>query len=97
MREPVGHELIKKFAEIPTKYGVFKLLTPADCVKDRLASFYHWSDMQGLDQAIEVCLDHEVDHKEIHDWSKKEGFEEKFLSFSSELKKRGIIKPTSNL
>ncbi len=88
--EPVaiGNEIIKRFKEIPTKYGSFKLLTVNDCVKDRLASFYHWNDRQGLDQAIEVSLDHKIDLKKIRAWSKKEGFEAKFSIFEQELKAR---------
>jgi hypothetical protein len=90
LTEPVaiGNEIIKEFEEIKTKYGVFKLLTVADCVKDRLFSFYHWDDRQGLNQAVEVCLDHSIDMKRILEWSKKEGFEQKFMLFDKELKKR---------
>lgn len=86
----IGKEIIKKFEEISTKYGTFKLLTVADCIKDRLASFYHWDDRQGLEQAIEVCLDHEVDFKPIYEWSKEEGYENKFRLFERELKKRKL-------
>lgn len=87
----VGKEIIKEFEEMSTKYGVFKLLTATDCVKDRLASFYHWNDRQGLEQAINVSLEHKINIQTIHEWSKKEGFENKFLLFKKELKKRKII------
>jgi hypothetical protein len=86
--EPVaiGKEIIRTFEELQTQYGTFKLLTVTDCVKDRLASFYHWNDRQGFNQALDVCLDHEIDIKAIHEWSKVEGFEEKFQTFAKELK-----------
>jgi hypothetical protein len=32
--------------------GEIKLLTPTDCVKDRLACYFFWDDRQALDQAI---------------------------------------------
>lgn len=82
----VGNELIKKFEEMTTQYGVFKLLTATDCVKDRLASFYYWGDRQTLDQAIKVCLDNKIDIKAIHKWSKNEGFENKFLLIKEKFK-----------
>jgi hypothetical protein len=41
----IGFEMpIRKFNEIKT----LKLLTPTDCVKDRLAAYYHWNDPQSL-------------------------------------------------
>jgi hypothetical protein len=88
--EPVaiGHEIIRNFEEMDTKFGIFKLLTASDCVKDRLSSFYHWEDRQSLDQAIDVCLDHRIDMKKVMDWSKKEGFEKQFALFKAELEKR---------
>ena len=88
--EPVaiGEEIISKFEEMPTKYGTFKLLTVTDCVRDRLASFYYWNDRQGFNQAVDVCLERKIDMKKIRAWSKKEGFEEKFLIFEKELKLR---------
>lgn len=90
LSEPVaiGDEIIHEFEEMKSKYGVFKLLTVTDCVKDRLLSFYHWGDRQGLNQAIEVCLDHRIDMKKLQEWSTKEGFGKNFLSFEEELKNR---------
>jgi hypothetical protein len=83
----IGDEIITKFEEISTEYGSFKLLTVTDCVKDRLASFYHWDDRQGLNQALDVCMDHKININKIREWSKKQGFEDKFLIFEEELKK----------
>lgn len=90
LAEPVaiGNEIIQNFEEIKTKYGFFKLLTVTDCVRDRLCSFYHWDDRQALNQAIEVCLDHNINMKKLQEWSKNEGFEKRFLVFEEELKKR---------
>ena len=38
--------------EEPT-YLDLGLLSPTDCVKDRLAAFYHWKDQQSLEPAIQ--------------------------------------------
>ena len=43
------------FLEIASKKystGTLRLLTATDCIKDRLAAYYHWRDEQGLEQAI---------------------------------------------
>ncbi len=84
----VGSEIITKFEKILTKYGTFKLLKVTDCVKDRLSSFYYWDDRQALNQALDVCMDHQINLKEIQRWSKKEGFESKFVIFEQELKNK---------
>ena len=40
--------------------GSFRLLSPTDCVKDRLANFYHFEDGQCLEQAPMVAGQHPV-------------------------------------
>lgn len=53
--------------------GILETLTPTDCVKDRLAHYYHWGDNQCLHQAILVTQNYDVDLKEIELWSEEEG------------------------
>jgi len=77
----VGRQPIYEFEEMATSFGRIKLLKPIDCVKDRLASFYHWSDKEGLMQALEICLERSIDMKELQVWSQEEGFVEKFEQF----------------
>ncbi|MGE3954341.1 MAG: hypothetical protein AB7F31_03965 [Parachlamydiales bacterium] len=48
----IGSTIITQFTRIKTQYGDLILLSPTDCVKDRLASFYYWNDRQGLEQAL---------------------------------------------
>jgi hypothetical protein len=85
----IGNEAINHFEYHKTKLGVIKMLTPTDCVKDRLASYYHWNDKQALAQAILVCKDNQekVDIKEIKRWSKQGNYLEKFVFFLNQLKK----------
>ena len=64
-----------------------KLFTPTDSVKDRLAAFYHWNDIQSLDQALMVAKEQNIDLIEIKKWSKGEKSIEKFERFQSLLKK----------
>ena len=60
-----------------------KLLTPTDCVKDRLAAFFHWNDYQSLNQALLVAKRQKakVHLKEIEKWAKVEDKLEKLKIF----------------
>ena len=83
----VGNESIHKFNEVGTSFGKIKLLHPVDSVKDRLAGFYHWNDKQSLEQAINICLEQDIDLGEVERWSLEEEKLEKFEIFKSMLKK----------
>lgn len=85
----VGNEPVHVFESLKTKLGEIKMLSPTDCVKDRLASYYHWNDKQALEQAILVCQDNweKIDIKEIRRWSKQENHLEKFAYFLNQIKK----------
>ncbi|OFZ54758.1 MAG: hypothetical protein A2428_01045 [Bdellovibrionales bacterium RIFOXYC1_FULL_54_43] len=82
----VGESLISEFEELKLPSGTLKLLTPTDCVKDRLAAFYHWNDRQGLDQAVWVAVAQAVNLSEIKKWSKSEGASTKYEEFLAALK-----------
>jgi hypothetical protein len=66
--EPVSAIMEKKFST-----GSLKVISPTDCVKDRLAAYYHWGDQQSLLQAVLVTKKQEVDIDEIRRWSMAEG------------------------
>jgi len=82
----VGDAPVDEIAEIDTDAGVLRLLTPTDCIKDRLAAYYHWDDEQCLKQAIWVAQQNEFDLSSIREWSIKENSQEKFAVFADELK-----------
>lgn len=77
----VGEEPVKKIAEIRKGGRVLKLLSPTDCVKDRLAAYFHWNDRQALEQAILVFRDQHVELAEVRRWSIAEGMARKFSIF----------------
>lgn len=79
----IGSEPAKEIKKIKNKIGQLKLLSPTDCVKDRLAAFYHWNDNQALEQALMVTKDNRVDMKEVKRWSKVENKLEQFKVFAS--------------
>ena len=69
----VGVEPVGKVEDIEFTTGVLRIVSATDCVKDRLAAFYHWDDRQCLQQAILVSRAMPVDQAEIERWSIKEG------------------------
>ena len=81
----VGDAPVEEIAEIDTEAGVLRLLTPTDCVKDRLAAYYHWNDEQSLQQAVWVTQQNDVDLESIKKWSIKESSEQKYLNFYNKL------------
>lgn len=83
----VGDSDVKKIEKIVTKYGTLKLLSATDCIKDRLAAFYHWDDKQSLVQSIWVAKQNEIDFEDLENWSKKEKSMEKYQIFLNELDK----------
>jgi hypothetical protein len=81
----VGEEPVKEVSEFALSTGVLKVLSPTDCVKDRLCAFYFWNDLQGLEQAVLVAKNQQVDLNEIKRWSKVEGKEQEFKAFTGKL------------
>jgi hypothetical protein len=65
--QPVHHTVTLRF---PT--GELSLLSPTDCVKDRLAAYFHWGDLQCLEQAKMVVENKRINLKEIKRWAEGE-------------------------
>ncbi|MEO0453970.1 MAG: hypothetical protein AAFY98_07515 [Verrucomicrobiota bacterium] len=51
---------------------VIQLLSPTDCIKDRLASYIHFGNRDTLDQAVLVGQKQRVNKKEIKIWCDNE-------------------------
>lgn len=74
----IGNEPITASNEIATAVGVLRLLSPTDCVKDRLAWYYHTGDTECLEQALLVARKQKIDLDEVERWSSEEGKSEEF-------------------
>lgn len=70
----IGDEPPSEISTLCFSTGNLRLLSPTDCVKDRLAAFYHWKDQQSLEQAILIARDFNIDIEEVRRWSVNEGF-----------------------
>lgn len=83
----VGNEYVREFDTVDTSYGKIKLLRPVDSVKDRLSAYYHWNDLQGLVQAINICQEQNIDFLELERWSLSEGQSTKYNLFLEKFNK----------
>jgi len=50
----VGSEPVKEICELEFSTGKLLIISATDCVKDRLAAYFYWDDLQSLEQAILV-------------------------------------------
>lgn len=64
-----------------------KILSPTDCVKDRLASYIHFNARECLDQAVMVADKHPVNYEKIKRWCLSENGEKELKDFLAKLKK----------
>lgn len=83
----IGAEKITTTRSIIINKLELKLLTATDSVRDRLAAFYFWNDLQALEQALMVARENDVDLDIVKKWSKKEGELVKFGIFLKKLTK----------
>jgi hypothetical protein len=86
----IGDQKIVEFNEIKRHANVLKLLTPTDCVKDRLAAYIHWNDYQGLEQAVLVAKIQGAKLRAIREFCKLEGNIQAFDDFKKCLAKSEI-------
>ena len=77
----VGSERPIEISVLEYETGKLMALSPTDCVKDRLAAYYHWSDRECLEQALLVSASSKVDFAEIERWSRNEESEIDFNHF----------------
>lgn len=73
--------------EVEVQGTIIKIFSPTDCVKDRLASYIHYNAPEGLDQAILVAQNQDVNLVSIKKWCKNEGAGWAFDDFTKGLKK----------
>ena len=81
----IGYEPVKRVDDIEFSTGLLRIISPTDCVKDRLAGYYHWGDRQSLEQALLVAHDQDVDLEEIRRWSETEGKLDEFEKIKNRL------------
>jgi hypothetical protein len=83
----IGSELVDRYKTLREDGLVLHILTPTDCVRDRLASFFWFHDRSALVAACGVAKSPsaEVDLAEIEAWAKREGEGERYGEFLERL------------
>ena len=76
-----GEDPILEYNILEIECGSLKLLTPTDCIKDRLSAFFYWNDQESLRQALLVARKHPVNLDELESWSRREKNLGKFMMF----------------
>ncbi len=82
----VGNEPIRTVNHYKIGEATIRMLTPEDCIKDRLCAFFYWDDKPALQQAIMVAIDCNIKPEAVKEWAQKEGETEKFDIFKKEYK-----------
>jgi hypothetical protein len=75
----LGKEPISKINKLTFSTGTLRIISPTDCVKDRLANYFYFNDYQSLEQAILVAHSTEIDINEIERWCINEGKLKEYL------------------
>jgi len=86
----VGDGPVLKFNSLKTRFGTICLLTPTDCIKDRLAAYFFWNDQQSLDQAAMVAKRSKIHLPEIKRWALKQGELEKYEVFKKKYREESF-------
>ena len=79
----VGHELITsdRVAELETEAGTIRLLSPTDCIKDRLLWWYLENDGQCWEQALDIAHNQKILWDDLKAWHVGEGYVDRFDAF----------------
>lgn len=81
----VGDERVDEVEIRNTGAGNLRLLTPTDCVKDRLAAYFYWSDAMAFEQALLVAREQQIDTADLRRWARAEGEADKLATFEEAL------------
>lgn len=83
----IGDESKITPVEVAVEGTKIKILSPTDCVKDRLATYIHFKDRVGIEQALLVARKHPVNFESIENWCRKENAHATYQEFKNLLNK----------
>jgi hypothetical protein len=85
----IGDDLVRSHETVQRGDEILHVLTRTDCVRDRLASFYFFTDRSAFAAAIAVARSGPVDMRKIERWSVEEAKAARFAEFRDALEPRG--------
>ena len=85
----VGGDYVHEFTTLTNGDMTLRILSPTDCVRDRLAHFYHWNDYTALNAAVGVGAANidNVNMDLLRSWSARKDSLIKFTEFERRLSK----------
>ncbi|HVA29313.1 MAG TPA: hypothetical protein VNF68_14115 [Candidatus Baltobacteraceae bacterium] len=87
----VGGDYVRETSIIERGAMRLRIVTRTDCVRDRLAHFYHWNDYTALNAAVAVAANgiDDIDMALLEAWTRREDeqLEEKLAEFKRRLHK----------
>lgn len=72
-------------SEVNVDGQILRILSPTDCIRDRLASYIHFNARECLDQAVLVARSQPFDLSKVRKWCESEGGREAFSAFQRKL------------
>ena len=84
----IGDDTDIKPVQLRIGRTTIRALSATDSCRDRLAAFYHWSDRQSLQSAVEIAVRARVKMAAIRAWSEREGAADKFDEFKTQVAAR---------
>jgi hypothetical protein len=84
----IGDDLNIRPIRLELPEGSTLALSATDACRDRLAAFYHWSDRQSLQAAIDIAIRQRINFASIKRWSEQEGALPKFDEFRHALARK---------
>jgi len=81
----IGYEPITKWDTLREDGKVLQILSPTDCVRDRLSWFLFYTnvDYSALDQALAVAARNEIDLDKIRRWCEAERVTDRYAIFEA--------------
>ena len=83
----IGEDYNIKARERNVGGTIIKILSPTDCIKDRLASYIHWNAEECMEQAVLVAKAHKYNSSAVKKWCINEGSAEAFKVFKQKANK----------
>lgn len=82
----ISDEIIETWDTLRDGVRVLNVISPTDCVRDRLAAAIHWRDEASIQQAVAVARRHPVDRARIKAWCAAEGGAKVYERFASQVR-----------
>jgi hypothetical protein len=83
----VGDQTLASYETLTQGELKLHIVSPTDCVKDRLAAAIHWHDLNSIRQAAAVARVQPIEMESVRRWCEAEGDEDAFRRLQAFLEK----------